>query len=266
MPSHLRQRWTETAKRWTPPAVLDVYRVLRDRIAGRIVEAPSRATEARFQLPERRLGELFPGAEEIIVTFPAQQILRRRDMVLPHAELLTLAALCRRLQPRAVFEIGTYTGSGTLLIAMNTPDEAEVVTLDLEPEKRDEHQHGLGVGGFAGFSVGSAFRAHAAAAKIRQVYGDSTTFDYAPYYGKMDLVLIDADHTYDFVKADSENALRLLRPGGVLLWDDYVWEAQWSECEGVTRYVNELSRSRSCYRIIGTRFAIHIAGESEGST
>ena len=34
-------------------------------------------------------------------------------------------------------------------------------------------------------------------------------------------MLVDAGHEYEFVKADTETALRLIRPGGTILWDDY---------------------------------------------
>ncbi len=38
-----------------------------------------------------------------------------------------------------------------------------------------------------------------------------------------DLIYIDGDHTRDAVLIDSLLAWKLLRPGGVLIWDDYKW-------------------------------------------
>jgi len=39
----------------------------------------------------------------------------------------------------------------------------------------------------------------------------------------LDLVLIDGGHSSSIVRADTENALRLLDPQGVVLWDDYFY-------------------------------------------
>jgi predicted O-methyltransferase YrrM len=36
----------------------------------------------------------------------------------------------------------------------------------------------------------------------------------------VDLVFIDAGHTYDYVKRDTDQALTMLRPGGVIVWHD----------------------------------------------
>ena len=40
---------------------------------------------------------------------------------------------------------------------------------------------------------------------------------------RFDLIYIDGDHTRDAVLIDSLLAWKLLRPGGVLIWDDYQW-------------------------------------------
>ena len=149
-------------------------------------------------------------------------------------------------------------GSSTLVMAMNTPSETEIVTLDLDPSERDTHKHGLGIGGFPEFTVGSFYQATPFAKKIHQLFGNSLTFDYSPFYGSIDLVLIDADHTYDFVKVDTENAFKLLRPGGMIIWDDYIWNERHPECVGVAQCLHELQESRRVFQIAGTRFAIYV--------
>jgi len=65
-----------------------------------------------------------------------------------------------------------------------------------------------------------AFKDSPYAGSITQHFGDSATFDYGPFEGKMDLVFVDGAHTYDHVKADSHSALSLVGPGGVVVWDD----------------------------------------------
>lgn len=233
-----------------PPILLHIYRGVRygnayhQAVAAGEREAAT-IRDTQFNLPAKSLDEIFPGIDAQLVSVPVSEVFRARDMVVPLAELLTLAAICRHRQPRRVFEIGTYTGSSTLVMAMNLPDESEIVTLDLEPSEL----------------VGSVYRGTKHASKIRQLYGDSLKFDYTPFNGSIDLVLVDANHSYDFVKADSEKAFALLRPGGVIIWDDYRWLEIHSECSGVTLFLNELQKTRPIYSLAGTRFAIYVDNE-----
>jgi predicted O-methyltransferase YrrM len=81
----------------------------------------------------------------------------------------------------------------------------------------------------------------------------------------MDFVFVDADHSYRFVKADTERAFQLIRPGGVILWDDYVWNENHPECEGVARCLHELLSQKELKRIAGTRFAVYKDHESTRS-
>ena len=65
--------------------------------------------------------------------------------------------------------------------------------------------------------------------------GDSASFDYSAFRGKIDLVFIDASHTYSYVLDDSKIALDLLRKDrGIIIWHDYT---SWP---GVTQALNEL--------------------------
>jgi predicted O-methyltransferase YrrM len=130
-------------------------------------------------------------------------------------------------------------------MAINVSDETEIFTLDLEPSE----------------TVGSAYRNTEYSSRIRQLYGDSKTLDYTPYVGKVDFVFIDADHTYDGVKSDTGKAFELLRPGGVIVWDDYRWLDVHVECVGVTLFLNEFGKTHSVFNIAGTRFAIYVDNE-----
>lgn len=167
-------------------------------------------------------------------------------MVLPLAELLTVAAICRHRRPKWIFEIGTFTGATSLLMAMNVGPDDRIFTLDLPPDEA------------SGYSAGSAFARTSYASRITQLYGDSTAFDFSSWYGKIDLVFIDANHTYPFVKADSDTAFKLLAPGGVVMWDDYVWMPEYPECAGVAAYLHELSVRKTCYQLRDTRLAVHV--------
>lgn len=229
-----------------PPLLLHIYRDMRYGEAYRAVENGKLAVRnVQFNLPERSLSELFPEIESTLVTAPVSELYRPRDMVVPLPELMTLAAVCRRTEPRRIFEIGTWTGSSTLVMAINTSDDTEILTLDLEP----------------GEKIGEVFRNTSYSSKIQQLYGNSLSFDFTPYEHSVDFVLVDANHSYECVKADSESAFKLLRPGGVIVWDDYRWLDVHSECSGVTMCLNELLAQRRLFSIAGTRFAIYIDSE-----
>jgi predicted O-methyltransferase YrrM len=213
---------------------------------------------AEFSLPQRRLSELFPGIERTMLELPFKHVDRTDTWEVPLAELLSLAALVRHRNPKQVFEIGTYLGSSTLVMAHNLPADGHITTLDLDPATRSEYLRSLGYGTPPEFVPGQSFIGTPFAERITQVYGTSATFDFSPYYGTMDIVLVDADHTYAFVKADTEIAFKLLRPGGVIVWDDYTWTYRYPECVGVTRCLNELAEIRPISRIANTRFAIYV--------
>lgn len=238
-----------------PALLLDVARAARLRRSVPHGAALPTDPMVEFRIPPRTLEEAFPGISSVRVVLDAAELDRGDEWLMPLPELLTIAAICQHVRPTRVLEFGTYLGSATAAISDNTPPHAEIFTLDLDPAARATHRHGLGVGGFPEFEVGARFRGRPAAAKIRQLYGDSLTFDFARFAGSVDLVLIDGDHTYEFVKADTANAFAVLRPGGVIVWDDYRWSPRHPECAGVTRAVNELLPGRDCFALAGTRLA-----------
>jgi predicted O-methyltransferase YrrM len=161
---------------------------------------------------------------------------------------LLMVQLVAMLRPKRTFEIGTSQGRTTALMAMNTPEDSHIFTLDLDPSKplpgqvTDMHLIEL-----AKKELGIAFRGTNWAPRITQLLGDSGTFDFSPYYDSMDLVTIDGSHSYPFVRSDSFNAFRMIRPGGVIQWHDF--ESMRSEY-GVSRFVDELrQRGLPAYRL-----------------
>ena len=83
------------------------------------------------------------------------------------------------------------------------------------------------------------------------------SFDFSPYYGKIDFVFIDANHSYAYVRSDTENALRTLSPEGVILWHDYDFIHP-----GVFRLINELAREKRIFYVERTRYALFLNKEA----
>lgn len=182
--------------------------------------------------------DLFPGAGDVSLVgalYSASGSATRSLL-----ELGSLAYMARSMNPAHVFEIGTYIGRTTRLLAANASG-ARVFTLDL-PQDRVAHQ------------VGCEYRETAEAPRIQQLHGDSRSFDFSPWHGQCDLVWVDGAHDYASVRSDTEAACRLCRPEGWVAWHDYRHTAWWS---GVTRAVRESARRfRPLHHVRGTTIAI----------
>ena len=178
-----------------------------------------------------------------------------RPFNLDPTERFCIAGLVQGRSPQRIFEFGTYDGATTVLLARAAP-QAEIVTLDLPDEAVKaldpivEQQ--LAVAG----GVGARFRGSPEADRITQVLDDSRTFDASPYARRMDLVLVDGGHSYDCVRADSANALRMLAPGGLIVWDDY--SDTWPD---VRRAVDELAAGHGLrvVHLVPTELAVYDA-------
>ena len=74
------------------------------------------------------------------------------------------------------------------------------------------------------------------------------------------LVWVDACHDYEYVCRDTESALRIVAPGGWILWHDYRHTAWWS---GVTRCLQQLKRKhQALFHVKGTTIAALQVGEN----
>lgn len=168
-----------------------------------------------------------------------------------------IAALVRSLGCDTFFEIGTSLGRTTWTVAHHNPG-VRIWTLDVPPtEEVDQTALSLGADDRTYFRpvqrCGEAFRGEPESERITQLWGDSATFDYSPYQGKMDFVYVDGAHSYEYVSNDSQRALEMLAPDGTIVWDDYVTGP------GVYQYLRELAPSlrRPLYHLIDTRMAIY---------
>ena len=168
-------------------------------------------------------------------------------------ERLVLCALAKLLECERIFEFGTFRGETTWLLAHNLPG-AKVFTLDLGSadlaararyELTDPEY-------FVDWERGTRFRGTPEDARITQVLGDSAALDIEPYRGNVDLVYVDASHSYSYVRSDTEAALAMLTRFGTIVWDDYTYYS------GIYAYLNELAPSLDApiYHLLGTRLAV----------
>jgi len=149
---------------------------------------------------------------------------------LPMNELALIAGIILKERPHAIFEIGTFDGRTTMNMALNSPQDCRIFTLDLPKEMVSETRFRISARHLPLIEKdvsGERFRKRTAGEfpaknKITQLLGDSGNFDFAPYNKSIDFIFIDGSHDYDYVLNDSEIALKLLRNGkGIILWHDY---------------------------------------------
>ncbi|WP_433268625.1 O-methyltransferase [Actinosynnema sp. CS-041913] len=122
-----------------------------------------------------------------------------------------LRFLATALQAKAVVEIGTGTGVGALYLLGGMPSAGVLTSIDVEPQ----HQRAARVA-FAEAGI--------AVSRTRLIMGQA--LDVLPRLtdGAYDLVFVDAAKS-EYPKY-LEEGVRLLRPGGVIAFDDVLWHGK----------------------------------------
>jgi predicted O-methyltransferase YrrM len=174
--------------------------------------------------------------------------LERSAYNLTERELIALCAVVRSAAPSVLLEFGTFDGRSTLHLALNSPEHSIVYTVDIQAGEFDfngDQAVGRKV------KIGESFSGDAIERKIVSLTGDTATVDFSAIEGKVDLVFIDADHSYEAVSRDSRLALRLLSKTGSIIWHDY------RTISGVTRAIDELASVLPLESIADTTLVVY---------
>jgi len=214
----------------------------------------SLAREGRWAC--RSIFELLPqcaGRRVVLEHLPGDGVLT------PLEQLACLALITASMQPRVIFEIGTFRGRTALNFALNSPKECTVYTLDLLPEQR-RRVNGTSISADRRLVMASApgidYEHKDVAFKIEQLYGDSLSFDFSPYHEGVDIVYVDGAHHYDAARSDTRNALEMVRPGGCVIWDEF---ANYGDYNDVTRAVLDVVGASKIVQVENTQLAVHFA-------
>jgi predicted O-methyltransferase YrrM len=118
-------------------------------------------------------------------------------------------------------EVGTFDGISLSILAETFPQKSFYAV--------DAFKEGFGTGnGHIEFFIDNCSRY----SNIHLYKG--TSQDILPTLDKKyDFIFIDGDHSYEIVKFDFEQALRLIEKGGIIAFDDYVMP-------GVAKAINEV--------------------------
>ena len=179
-------------------------------------------------------------------------------------EAWILAVLAK--DARRLFEFGTCTGKTTYLWARNQPTDGAVTTLTLAPTQLGAYRSAAGddptaeaharrESGYTRF----LYSGTEVEGRVVQLYGDSKQFDETAYAASCDVVFVDGSHAYSYVVSDTAKALRMVRPGGLVLWHDYS-----PACPGVFRALNDLAKRLPLVHVEGTTLVAYRKGPAAG--
>lgn len=188
-----------------------------------------------------------------------------RSMPSYGVDLIALCMLSRIVRPKLILEIGTLRGSSALHFAMNSP-HAQVYTLDLPPSQKPSLTTTIMDNIHVDHHAERAryyFGGRPEEERVHCLFGDSATFDFSPFFGRVDLFFIDGAHSYEYVRNDTLKALQCVRPSGVIAWHDYGR----SGVNGVTRWLHELrDEGREICRIPGGSLAYMQVGRGQAAS
>lgn len=203
----------------------------------RLEAALSQLDKTRLRLPTLSLARLFADFDTKPISFYEVTVGPWSTPLFDVAILLKIA-ICTR--PKSVLELGSYRGYTALALVRHLDPEARLVALDSDPRH------------------GEAYRNSLFASQIERRVGwiDPATFaNDAP--GSFDLIFLDADHSFNSVKHDTEITRSLLSNRGYFLWHDYANWGKFSRKNGVPEYLHELSQELPVARIAGSWLAVY---------
>ncbi|PZS28738.1 MAG: SAM-dependent methyltransferase [Pseudonocardiales bacterium] len=159
--------------------------------------------------------------------------LPQHDMQIAPEQGAFMGLLAELTGARRCLELGTFTGYSALAVALALPPDGHILCCDVSAEWT---------------SVGRSYWAEAGVA-------DRIELRLAPALDTLDALLADGaqdSFDYAFVDADKvnypayhERLMRLVRPGGVMLWDNVLWSGRVIDPQADdsdTRGIREINR------------------------
>jgi predicted O-methyltransferase YrrM len=174
-------------------------------------------------------------------------------------ERFVTAQLLHYFKPKRIVEVGAYRGTTTRLFLDNMSPDARVYTIDLPPET---DAAGLRAVSDERLIIhrkpGAEYVDHPRREAVTRIFGDTfdpRTWEEVPQ--GIDFAFIDASHSYEAVRNDTERLWPKLSENAVILWHDYTETV--SPERGVGRYIRELMQTKKdIFLCSGTDMAIRI--------
>ena len=181
-------------------------------------------------------------------------------------ESLMLIKLLRVVNPDYIFEFGTFNGQTTRLMLEDIPKnqikEDRIYTLDLPDTEGVVFQGDDGLLAEKALLSERKYTLSKKMSLVKQVLQDSMTLDAELYSDKFSFIFIDANHEYEYVKRDTENALNMITGEiNCIVWHDY-GNPQFPE---LTKYLEDLAENMELYHIEGTMLVFCLNGKKIGA-
>lgn len=165
-------------------------------------------------------------------------------------DMMLLAGLAEGIDNCAYFEIGTWRGESVATVASRA---TSCHTLCLTDEEM--HRMGMHPGTIASHRLFSKELKN-----VTHLRGDSRSFDFRRLHKKFDLVFIDGDHHYDFIKRDTRNVFRhLVHENSIVVWHDYGFHPDQVRYEVMAAILDGAGPERAgmVYHVAHTKSAIY---------
>jgi len=162
-----------------------------------------------------------------------------------------------------IFEFGTCSGKTTLLFSLNSPEDAKIYTITLDPNDIENQIKVVGDDNIAirnaiseskydnfMFSNKSILKN-----KIQVILQDSKELNIDNFKNYFDLIFIDGGHSYSCIKNDTEKSMEMIKKNGFIFWHDYSLAKR--SHKDVYRYLNEIRSKHEIFHIKNTSLCFY---------
>lgn len=174
-------------------------------------------------------------------------------------DIALLKALSKKFEACKYFEIGTWRGESVINVAESAAEcytlnlsEEELLSLGFEQQYASLH---------AFFSKGKE--------NIKHLTGNSMNYDFAGLNQKFDLIFIDGNHNFEFVKNDTEKIFEhLIHDKSIIVWHDYAYNPEKLRPEVLSAILDGTPAHfrKHLYHVSNTMCAVFCRGDFSTST
>ena len=198
----------------------------------------------KVQLPTIDIEDLIPNFNETLNTFSFLG-----GGSLP-TDIILLKSICKQIPNCSYFEIGTWRGESVINVSENAKDcctlnlpRQDIIALGLSKKYADLH-------GF--FSKEKK--------NITHLFGDSLIYDFKKLNKKYDVIFIDGNHTFNYVKNDTKKIFQhLMHEDSIVIWHDYAYTPEKVRAEVLAGILDGIPEKykENLYHVSNTLCAIY---------